>query len=147
MDELKADTGKLVPGFGNEGKVNLNDQLRGPASENRVSMTSPAGIYKDILDHPWRRGRNDPGLSGRSPRLGRPQWQTALDLPRETPRINPHRYGRPVIGIVETVRVRRDSFPIGFHTASTGGKACKHLWQAGFSFNAARTVMNIRCSW
>ena len=49
MDELNADTGKLVPGFGNEGEVNLNDHLRGPASENRVSMTSPAGIYKDIL--------------------------------------------------------------------------------------------------
>src|SRR5580704_9288475 len=49
MDELNADTGKLVPGFGNEGEVNLNDQLRGPASENRVTMTSPAGIFKDIL--------------------------------------------------------------------------------------------------
>jgi quinoprotein glucose dehydrogenase len=49
MDELNADTGKLDPGFGKEGEVNLNEQLRGPASENNVFMTSPAGIYKDIL--------------------------------------------------------------------------------------------------
>jgi quinoprotein glucose dehydrogenase len=49
MAELNADTGQLVPGFGNEGKVDLNAQLRGPASENRVGMASPAGLYKDIL--------------------------------------------------------------------------------------------------
>jgi quinoprotein glucose dehydrogenase len=49
MAALNADTGNLIPGFGVEGHVDLNDQLRGPASANRVSMSSPAVIYKDIL--------------------------------------------------------------------------------------------------
>jgi quinoprotein glucose dehydrogenase len=49
MAAINADTGKLIPGFGNEGFVDLNDHLRGAASENRVSMSSPAVIYKDIL--------------------------------------------------------------------------------------------------
>jgi quinoprotein glucose dehydrogenase len=49
MTALDADTGKPIPSFGKEGTVDLNDQLRGKASENRVGMASPAGIYKDIL--------------------------------------------------------------------------------------------------
>lgn len=49
VTSLNADTGKIDPGFGVEGDVNLNDHLRGPASENRVSMTSPVAIYKDIF--------------------------------------------------------------------------------------------------
>ncbi len=43
MDELDADTGKLNLDFGVEGTVDLNGQLRGPASDNRVAMPSPAG--------------------------------------------------------------------------------------------------------
>ena len=49
MTALNADTGKPIPDFGEDGTVDLNDQLRGPASENRVGMASPAGLYKDIL--------------------------------------------------------------------------------------------------
>jgi quinoprotein glucose dehydrogenase len=49
MAEFNAGTGQLIPGFGNEGKVDLNDQLRGPASDNKVGMASPAGLYKNIL--------------------------------------------------------------------------------------------------
>jgi quinoprotein glucose dehydrogenase len=49
MTALNADTGKPIPGFGNEGTVDLNDRLRGPASENKIGMASPAGLYKDIL--------------------------------------------------------------------------------------------------
>jgi len=49
MDELDADTGKLNLDFGVEGTVDLNGQLRGPASDNRVAMISPAGLYKNIL--------------------------------------------------------------------------------------------------
>jgi quinoprotein glucose dehydrogenase len=49
VEALNADTGKLIPGFGNEGAVNLNDHLRGPAADNRVAMTSPVVIYKDIF--------------------------------------------------------------------------------------------------
>jgi quinoprotein glucose dehydrogenase len=46
---LNADTGKEIPGFGNEGRVDLNGQLRGPASETNVTMSSPVTIYKDIF--------------------------------------------------------------------------------------------------
>lgn len=49
VTSLNADTGKIDPGFGVEGDVNLNDHLRGLPSENRVSMTSPVVIYKDIF--------------------------------------------------------------------------------------------------
>ena len=49
MTALDADTGKPIPSFGKEGTVDLNDQLRGKASENRVGMASPAGLYKDVL--------------------------------------------------------------------------------------------------
>lgn len=49
MTALDADTGKPIPTFGNNGTIDLNDQLRGPASDNRVGMASPPGLYKDIL--------------------------------------------------------------------------------------------------
>ena len=49
MTALDADTGKPIPTFGKNGSVDLNDQLRGPASENRVGMAAPAGLFKDIL--------------------------------------------------------------------------------------------------
>ncbi len=49
MTALDADTGKPILSFGKDGTIDLNDQLRGKASENKVGMASPAGLYKDIL--------------------------------------------------------------------------------------------------
>jgi quinoprotein glucose dehydrogenase len=49
MIGLNADTGKLDPGFGKEGIIDLNDQLRGDPKDNRVGMDSPPGLYKNVL--------------------------------------------------------------------------------------------------
>jgi quinoprotein glucose dehydrogenase len=46
---LDADTGKVIPSFGVNGQIDLNDNLRGPASGNRITMSSPVSIYKDIF--------------------------------------------------------------------------------------------------
>src|SRR3989441_4819093 len=46
---LDADTGKVIQSFGVNGQIDLNDNLRGPASANRITMSSPVSIYKDIF--------------------------------------------------------------------------------------------------
>src|SRR2546430_2670583 len=46
---LDADTGKVITSFGKDGQVDLNDNLRGATSENRITMSSPVSIYKDIF--------------------------------------------------------------------------------------------------
>jgi len=78
MVELNADTGKLVPGFAKEGQLDLNEQLRGPASENRVGMNSPAGLYKDILITHGGVGETTPAspgdLRGWDVRTGKLLW-------------------------------------------------------------------------
>jgi quinoprotein glucose dehydrogenase len=81
MTALDADTGKPIPSFGKEGTVDLNDQLRGKASENRVGMASPAGLYKDILLTHGGVGETTPASPGDlRARLGCPERQIALDL-------------------------------------------------------------------
>src|SRR5688572_8125847 len=46
---LNAKTGKPVPGFGNEGRVDLREGLgRDPKSLN-VGLNSPGAVYKDLL--------------------------------------------------------------------------------------------------
>ncbi|MEO6804176.1 MAG: PQQ-binding-like beta-propeller repeat protein [Granulicella sp.] len=78
MTALDADTGKPIPSFGNEGTVDLNDQLRGKASENKVGMASPAGLYKDILITHGGVGETTPAspgdLRGWDVRTGKLLW-------------------------------------------------------------------------
>ena len=48
---LDARTGKLIPGFGNGGKVNLKAGLRDDEKsiDFYVSLTSPGGVYKNLI--------------------------------------------------------------------------------------------------
>lgn len=47
---LDARTGKLIPGFGNRGKVDLKVGLRDKNLDAfYVSLTSPGGIYKNLI--------------------------------------------------------------------------------------------------
>jgi quinoprotein glucose dehydrogenase len=47
---LDAASGKPIPGFGTEGRINLREQLgREPASAQSVDLTSPGIVYKDLL--------------------------------------------------------------------------------------------------
>ena len=46
---LNAKTGKLNPGFGNEGKVNLKIGVADKFPRGRYGMSSPAAIYKNLI--------------------------------------------------------------------------------------------------
>ena len=46
---LNAKTGKLNPGFGNEGKVNLKPGVSDKFPRGRYGMSSPAAIYKNLI--------------------------------------------------------------------------------------------------
>ncbi|HLK65333.1 MAG TPA: PQQ-binding-like beta-propeller repeat protein [Bryobacteraceae bacterium] len=47
---LNAKTGAVIPGFGNEGRIDLHQDLgRGDPEKESVSLTSPGVIYKDLL--------------------------------------------------------------------------------------------------
>ena len=47
---LDAASGKAIPGFGTEGRIDLREQLgREPASAQSVDLTSPGIVYKDLL--------------------------------------------------------------------------------------------------
>ena len=44
--ELDADTGKVVPSFGDNGRIDLHENLRG---EGYIELTSPGVVYKDLI--------------------------------------------------------------------------------------------------
>jgi quinoprotein glucose dehydrogenase len=46
---LDANTGKLVPSFGENGRIDLRKGLREPYEEQSVSLTTPGSIYKDLI--------------------------------------------------------------------------------------------------
>jgi quinoprotein glucose dehydrogenase len=62
--ELDADTGKVIPSFGVNGQIDLNDNLRGPASQNKITMSSPVSIYKDIFITAGGVGETNPASPG-----------------------------------------------------------------------------------
>jgi quinoprotein glucose dehydrogenase len=43
------ETGKPVPGFGNEGRIDMHQNLRGRPENNAFYLTSPAVVYKDLI--------------------------------------------------------------------------------------------------
>jgi quinoprotein glucose dehydrogenase len=42
-------TGKVIPSFGDKGRIDLRDNLRGDPQLQSVTMTSPVALYKDLL--------------------------------------------------------------------------------------------------
>ena len=46
---LDATTGKLIPSFGENGRIDLRKGLREPYVEQSVSLTSPGSVYKDLI--------------------------------------------------------------------------------------------------
>ena len=46
---LDATTGKLIPSFGENGRIDLRKGLREPYAEQSVSLTSPGSVYKDLI--------------------------------------------------------------------------------------------------
>ena len=46
---LNADTGRPIPSFGTEGKVDLREGLGRPAHEMTITSTTPGTVYRDLL--------------------------------------------------------------------------------------------------
>jgi quinoprotein glucose dehydrogenase len=46
---IDAKTGKGIPAFGTDGRIDLRENLRGDAKLQSVSITSPGVIYKDLI--------------------------------------------------------------------------------------------------
>jgi quinoprotein glucose dehydrogenase len=46
---LDAASGKIIPGFGKDGRIDLRENLRGDPKTLSVSITSPAVIYRDLI--------------------------------------------------------------------------------------------------
>ncbi|HEV2486624.1 MAG TPA: PQQ-binding-like beta-propeller repeat protein [Terracidiphilus sp.] len=46
---IDATTGKGIPSFGKDGRIDLRDNLRGDPKSQSVSITSPGVIYKDLI--------------------------------------------------------------------------------------------------
>src|SRR5712664_1968177 len=62
---LDAATGKLLPSFGNGGRIDLRENLgREPASAQSIVLTSPAVVYKDLLIVGGRNPETLPALPG-----------------------------------------------------------------------------------
>lgn len=67
---LDPDTGKLISSFGDEGGVDLRQNLRGDPSQYFLSMTSPGIVYKDVIIAGFRTVEVAPAPAGdiRAPR-------------------------------------------------------------------------------
>lgn len=46
---LDADTGTAIPAFGQDGRIDLRDDLGRPPAEQSIFLTSPPVIYKDLM--------------------------------------------------------------------------------------------------
>jgi quinoprotein glucose dehydrogenase len=46
---LDATTGKVIPGFGEQGRIDLRIGLREPHQQQSVELTTPGSIYKDLI--------------------------------------------------------------------------------------------------
>ena len=45
---LDGQTGKPIMSFGRNGRIDINENLRGPAEKNGMFLTSPGSVYKDL---------------------------------------------------------------------------------------------------
>jgi quinoprotein glucose dehydrogenase len=62
--ELDADTGKPIPSFGNQGRIDLREGLGRDVSTGFIAMTSPAVVYKDLFIVGGRLPETLPALPG-----------------------------------------------------------------------------------
>lgn len=61
---IDAETGQPVPGFGDNGRIDARADLRGPAEDNAIYLTSPISVYKDLLIVNGRLAENLPASPG-----------------------------------------------------------------------------------
>ncbi|MBV9548336.1 MAG: PQQ-binding-like beta-propeller repeat protein [Alphaproteobacteria bacterium] len=61
---IDAETGQPVPTFGDNGRIDARANLRGPAENNAIYLTSPISVYKDLLIVNGREAENSPASPG-----------------------------------------------------------------------------------
>jgi quinoprotein glucose dehydrogenase len=75
---LNPETGTPIKSFGNEGAVDLREDLRGEVTQHYVSLTSPGIVYKDLLIVGFRTSETSPAPPGNirayDVRTGKLRW-------------------------------------------------------------------------
>ena len=61
---IDAETGTLVPSFGQGGKIDVRENLRGRAEDNGIYLTSPVMVYQDLLIVNGRNAENTKASPG-----------------------------------------------------------------------------------
>ena len=79
-------TGKPIPGFGEQGRIDLRKGLRkeDPTYDYQaqsIALTTPGLVYKDVIILGGREPEAAPSPPGDNPRLRRPYRPASLDLP------------------------------------------------------------------
>ncbi|ODS82693.1 MAG: pyrrolo-quinoline quinone [Cytophagaceae bacterium SCN 52-12] len=64
LHALDAATGKLIPTFGDKGRIDLKTGIERPGSDNYVSSNTPNTIYKDLIIVSARVNENETALLG-----------------------------------------------------------------------------------
>lgn len=57
-------TGRPIPSFGQEGRIDIRENLRGPAEEAGMYITSPGTVYKDLYIFSGRVSESTPASPG-----------------------------------------------------------------------------------
>jgi quinoprotein glucose dehydrogenase len=75
---LDARTGKPIPGFGHEGRIDLREDLDRPPEEQSIRLTTPGVVYQDLLIVGGRCGESLPATPGHvrayDVRTGKLRW-------------------------------------------------------------------------
>ena len=61
---IDAETGTLVTSFGRGGRIDARENLRGPADQNGIYVTSPVVVYQDLIIVNGREAENTPASPG-----------------------------------------------------------------------------------
>lgn len=61
---LDGQTGKPIMSFGRNGRIDINENLRGPAEKNGMFLTSPGSVYKDLYIASGRVSESTPASPG-----------------------------------------------------------------------------------
>ena len=61
---LDPDTGRPIPSFGQDGRIDMRENLRGPAEANNVAATTPGVVYKDLYIIGGRTSETEPASPG-----------------------------------------------------------------------------------
>jgi quinoprotein glucose dehydrogenase len=61
---IDAETGALVDSFGQNGRIDVRENLRGAAEDNNIYLTSPTTVYQDLLIVNGRMAENSPASPG-----------------------------------------------------------------------------------